>query len=66
MKRKEMIRHLESIGISEAIVDKNAMVNNTTPAILLRRNDIEEFYTGFDLREYQPDYQQWLISTFSK
>jgi len=38
-----------------------------TPAILLRWNGVEEYYTGFggDIQaEPQPEYENWLVETF--
>lgn len=69
MSRKEMINHLNQLGIKEAIADKNASVNGS-PAILLRWNGQEEYYIGFDIVQPgddpagHPKYQEWLIKTF--
>lgn len=62
--RKDMLKYLRSIGIKNAIVDTQASVNNN-PAILLRWNGQEEYFTGFSMYDDQPEYESWLIATFA-
>lgn len=65
MKRNQLLRTLKSLGITQAISDKNAIADGS-PAILLRWNGREEYYTGFgaDPMDYQPEYEAWLKRTF--
>jgi hypothetical protein len=66
MSRKQMLSHLKSLGINEAVADKAASTEGN-PAILLRWNGREEYYTGFgaDIQaEPQPEYEAWLVQTF--
>ena len=60
MNRNQMLENLKSLGITEnAIADKNARVDGS-PAILLRWNGKEEYYTGFG----EMEYETWLKETF--
>jgi len=75
MNRKQMVKHLKEIGLGHAIADENAMVDGG-PAVLLRWNGAEEYYTGFDMVEdgggyaddvqIEREYQQNLIARFGK
>ena len=69
--RKAMRRNLVGLGLRGAIADSNASTNGY-PAILLRWNGKEEYYTGQDIYEPGDDpadqdrarYQSWLLETF--
>lgn len=69
MNRKKMLTHLESLGITDAIADKEAG-RDGSPAILLRWNGEEEYYTGTDIVEPGDDpagctvYREWLTKKF--
>jgi len=68
MKRKNLLNRLKELNIKDAIADKFASVDGT-PAILLRWNGKEEYYTGFgsdQLGESQPEYENWLQKVFGK
>lgn len=72
MKRNEMKQHLEELGLGKAIADENASVDGS-PAIVLRWNGLEEYYTGGDIYEEGSDpfdtgrdeYRSWLCKNFS-
>ena len=59
MKRQELTDAVLKIGLSDAIADNFASVNGN-PAILLRWNGREEYYTGNE----QPEYIEWLKENF--
>ena len=71
MTKNEMLDNLKRLGVTDAIADENAMSDNA-PAILLRWNGKEEYYTGKDI--YQPGddphdpsreyYAAWLSENF--
>lgn len=71
MNRNEMVKNLKSLGLSDAISDQNASVNGT-PAILLRWNEMEEYYIGKDIYIPGEDlnnqniehYRNWLTDNF--
>lgn len=60
MNRKQLIKNLKSMNINDAVTDTQASADNS-PAILLRWNGQEEYYTGF----YAPEYEEWLKQEFS-
>lgn len=69
MDRKKMLNHLKSLNITDAVADKNAG-RDGSPAILLRWNGAEEYYTGSDMPTVgsdpnaPTDYREWLIKKF--
>jgi hypothetical protein len=71
MNKQEMLKNLENIGLGDAIADTNASVDGT-PAIVLRHDGAEEYYTGRDIYETGADpsdptrdeYRKWLIENF--
>ena len=68
MNRKKMLANLKSLNINNAIADAHASADGS-PAILLRWNGAEEYYTGFDIaapgEAEEPEYQDWLIAQFA-
>jgi hypothetical protein len=71
MNRKTLVNHLKEIGLENAIADTRAS-SEGNPAVLLRWNGHEEYYTGTDIpdAEYpvetpeQLRYRNWLLKTF--
>ena len=46
MTRKQLLKRLEQLNINDAVADKNAMADGS-PAIILRKDGDEHYYTGF-------------------
>lgn len=58
--RNSLISQLQTMGITDAIADRNATLEGA-PAIMLYQNGEEEMFTGFSNR----DYREWLRNTFA-
>lgn len=58
--RRTLLRSLRSMGIKRALADQYASADGR-PAIILRWDGIEEYYTG----ETMPEYVEWLKKTFA-
>lgn len=64
MTHTQLIQILSCLGITDAVADSKALVNGR-PAILLRKDGREEYYTGYGSKENElPDIHQTLIKQF--
>lgn len=65
MNHKQLLKNLKRLGINDAIAIKNAMADGS-PAIVLRRDGDEHYYTGFGSEfSDDPEIEKSLVARFA-